>query len=171
MNLEPNQPISITEKIAEFFVPRIRERRRDLERELDIDRLTGIANRTAYRKATANLEANIVFIAFDLNHFGKVNKMYGHSFGDELLFTIAQTMKAASRAYKARAFRLGGDEFVVLADEKFAIRLRDSIERKVGVFSYDGFSVSISGTVGKTFDEADASLQSRKSVRKSKKVF
>jgi len=158
------QTLSFSEKLGEILFPSLRERRARLERALDDDRLTGMANRAAFEKACATAEADreILFIVLDLNNFGLVNKTLGHAFGDEILWAIASEIKRACFAYKARSFRYGGDEFVVLAGECFADALRDSIERRVGKFEFDNFTVSISGTTGKTFAEADAALQKRK---------
>ncbi|HEX8289785.1 MAG TPA: diguanylate cyclase [Pyrinomonadaceae bacterium] len=155
-------------KLIEYVVPPVKERRLNLERELDTDKPTGLANRAAFDKARASAEADkkTAFIVFDCNNFGLVNKRIGHSMGDELIYEIALEIKRACFAYNARSFRYGGDEFVVLVNRRFAEQLRDSIERRVGTFTFDSFEVSISGAVGKTFAEADATLQARKKERK-----
>jgi diguanylate cyclase (GGDEF)-like protein len=54
-------------------------------------------------------------ILFDLDHFGKVNKRYGHQIGDRVLRLFADTLKARARASDLVA-RYGGEEFVVILD-------------------------------------------------------
>lgn len=174
------QTLSITEKLGERLFPSLRERRVNLERELDHDRATNLANRAAFEKAraTAEKDRNINFIVFDCNYFKTLNDICGHVAGDEILFQIAAEIKLACFAFKARAFRFGGDEFVVLADYRFAARLRDAVERRVArndqvieinrkLIAAGGKSVSISGTIGKTFASADKLLQNRKQAQKN----
>jgi len=163
------QELSLTEKLAESLFPAVRERRRDLERALNVDRLTGMNNRAAFEKARPSAEADpdIWFLVLDCNHFGLVNKILGHAFGDEILCVMAAEIARAASAFGSRSFRYGGDEFIVLANRRFIETLRDKIEQRVGEFEFDGFTVSISGTTGATFAEADALLQKRKAERKS----
>lgn len=167
-----SQTTSFREQIAEFIAPEIKERRNLLERASLTDALTNLPNRAAFNKAKnrAEIDPNISFIVFDLNNFGKVNKEVSFSFGDEILSVIAGEIARAAKANRARAFRLGGDEFVVLADKKRARFLRDAIERKVLPVNLKTFVVSISGTTGATFEEADALLQARKAARKARNL-
>ncbi|WP_024696399.1 GGDEF domain-containing protein [Pseudomonas syringae] len=52
-------------------------------------------------------------LMLDIDHFKKVNDRYGHQMGDEVLRTIAVTLKAQLRNVD-RIFRYGGEEFVVI---------------------------------------------------------
>ena len=54
-------------------------------------------------------------ILFDLDHFGRVNKKYGHRVGDRVLRLFADTLRARARASDLVA-RYGGEEFVVILD-------------------------------------------------------
>jgi diguanylate cyclase (GGDEF)-like protein len=54
-------------------------------------------------------------ILFDLDHFGQVNKRYGHQVGDRVLRLFADTLRARARASDLVA-RYGGEEFVVILD-------------------------------------------------------
>ena len=54
-------------------------------------------------------------ILFDLDHFGRVNKRYGHQVGDRVLRLFADTLRSRSRASDLVA-RYGGEEFVVILD-------------------------------------------------------
>jgi diguanylate cyclase (GGDEF)-like protein len=90
------------------------------------DPLTGIHNRRHFdaaveredalrRRVPAERRRLRSAILFDLDHFGKVNKRYGHQIGDRVLRLFADTLKARARASDLVA-RYGGEEFVVILD-------------------------------------------------------
>ncbi|HXG26953.1 MAG TPA: diguanylate cyclase [Candidatus Binatia bacterium] len=90
------------------------------------DPLTGIHNRRHFdatverddavrRRIPAEKRRMRSAILFDLDHFGKVNKRYGHQVGDRVLKQFADTLKARVRASDLVA-RYGGEEFVVVLD-------------------------------------------------------
>ncbi len=88
-----------------------------------IDFLTGAINRFYFnelmgREIDRSCRYHHPFtIAFmDLDNFKTINDTFGHSFGDDLLRTIAQNMKKNLRKTDAIA-RVGGDEFVILLPE------------------------------------------------------
>lgn len=153
------------------------ERRADVaERERDTDPLTGVANRRALDRALPSAESDpdTSVIAFDANNFGQVNKIASQERGDELLkdLSFAITQAADEHGMAGRVFRRGGDEFVVLAPKSVAEAIQRRAEELFGeVEVSDGqgksVKVSLSGTVGNTFNEADATLQSAKATRKA----
>jgi len=165
----PNTENTFFERLADFLAPRLRERRIDAERRADTDALTGMANRAAFDRAqvSGSQDANMAFIIFDLNNFGKINKQCGHAFGDEVLRHYADVIGQAAKKFKCRAFRLSGDEFVILAPRRFAAVVRDAVENRSREFKFTGFAVSISGATGATLAGADSRLQARKAARKS----
>ncbi len=63
------------------------------------------------RSRRFNLPFSLIFI--DLDHFKRVNDLYGHLTGSRLLAEIARTIKHNVRGIDS-AFRYGGDEFIVL---------------------------------------------------------
>lgn len=84
------------------------------------DYLTGITNsRSFYQLATAELARarrynHPLTVAYiDLDDFKKINDLFGHSTGDSVLHSIAQTIKQNIRPGDLLG-RLGGDEFAVL---------------------------------------------------------
>jgi diguanylate cyclase (GGDEF)-like protein len=87
------------------------------------DPLTGLANRRAFLEAaSAELERarrsrQPMTVAYlDCDDFKRVNDLLGHAEGDQLLATVAVTLRRETRTIDALA-RLGGDEFgVLLAD-------------------------------------------------------
>ena len=85
------------------------------------DALTGLANR---RRFDQELEIAIVapprtsgshaVFLLDLNSFKRINDLYGHGIGDEVLVNIAMRLRRACREDDLVA-RFGGDEFAILA--------------------------------------------------------
>ena len=96
------------------------------------DSLTGLANRTLCRDRILHALAmsereggNAAVLFVDVDNFKRVNDVFGHAAGDELLIALAQRMVATVRPADTVA-RLGGDEFVVVCesvDERTALAL------------------------------------------------
>jgi len=102
------------------------------------DALTRIANRRAFFEAAAlELErarrhGRPLTVAYvDLDDFKHVNDRLGHARGDELLVTVAQTLRGATRAVDAVA-RLGGDEFGLILPETDAATAEAILSRVRG---------------------------------------
>lgn len=99
------------------------------------DPLTGLANTRAFLQH-ADEEINrsrryrhpfsVAYV--DVDDFKAVNDTLGHMAGDELLRTVAQTMRKALRNTDAVA-RLGGDEFAVLFPETAADEARETLQK------------------------------------------
>ncbi len=131
------------------------------------DALTGVANRRAFFEA-AELElercrrhARAITLAYvDADDFKYVNDALGHAEGDQLLVTVAQTLRGSTRAVDAVA-RLGGDEFALLLPETdgetarlLLMRLRATLGEAMERHGWKvGFSVG-----GATFLDPPASI-------------
>jgi diguanylate cyclase (GGDEF)-like protein len=50
--------------------------------------------------------------ALDINGLKRVNDMYGHAAGDELILRVSRMIRAMYR--DSTVFRMGGDEFVIV---------------------------------------------------------
>nr|WP_246450420.1 diguanylate cyclase [Rhizobium wenxiniae] len=83
------------------------------ERLSESDALTGLLNRRAIEQnfEMYRAEGYRALAVLDLDHFKKINDVYGHGIGDEVLKAVAETLQADPQV---RAFRLGGEEFVLL---------------------------------------------------------
>jgi diguanylate cyclase (GGDEF)-like protein len=105
------------------------------------DALTGLANRAQLIEKLENalailpLRGGCLAVHFiDLDHFKEVNDSLGHDGGDFMLKTVAERLRAVTRADDIVA-RLGGDEFVVVQTdihdkvqvENFARRLTSAV--------------------------------------------
>lgn len=155
------------EQIAVLIFPEMNNRRNELERAANTDELTGLANRRAFMKADRRARRErMAFILFDANNFGRVNKTAGHAHGDRVLKQFADVIANVSHKFKARAFRLGGDEFAIICAPRFAEKIRNSVETRTLPVDFGTFTVSISGEIGRSIDDADSRLQARKQSRK-----
>jgi diguanylate cyclase (GGDEF)-like protein len=92
----------------------------DLTAQATTDPLTGVANRRSfYSSLTAELKraertnAPVTLVLIDLDGFKEINDTHGHPFGDGVLQTIAEKVRASLRATDVIA-RVGGDEFAIL---------------------------------------------------------
>ena len=81
------------------------------------DPLTNLFNRRAVKEKTSELSArasrrgkSIAFLMIDLDGFKKINDLYGHDCGDQLLREVADRMRDVVPPSSVIA-RLGGDEF------------------------------------------------------------
>jgi len=96
------------------------ETARRLRQEVETDPLTGVGNR---RRAAAALRAaigraertgeEVAVLAFDLDHFKRVNDGLGHEVGDKVLVAFANVLVEQVRVYDSVA-RTGGEEFIVV---------------------------------------------------------
>ncbi len=96
------------------------------------DPLTGLANRALCHERlihalarTGRDSGSACILFIDLDDFKRVNDVYGHAAGDELLVAIGRRLVATVRPADTVA-RLGGDEFVVVCediDERTALAL------------------------------------------------
>jgi diguanylate cyclase (GGDEF)-like protein len=100
--------------------------------------LTDVAwtNRAASELARAERARDEFAVLFiDLDNFKRINDTYGHQVGDQVLQTVARTIRGEVRAYDSVG-RFGGDECAVLMPEipegaaiSIAERIRDAISR------------------------------------------
>ena len=125
------------------------------------DHVTGLANRRELvRKLEKLVEAprpEGVLILLDLDHFKKVNDLYGHATGDALLAFVGETLKAQVPD-DACCARLGGDEFAVVIPGHHSRDAVDAIAEAIVArlaqpVRLDGVVAHISASVGLSFLE------------------
>jgi two-component system cell cycle response regulator len=104
------------------------------------DGLTGMQNRRYFDDALKEyltefrrIQKPLGLMIFDLDHFKQVNDTHGHDVGDEVLRSVASTLRDMTRYHDVVA-RLGGEEFAVVAPNmtedqlfKLAERIRKAI--------------------------------------------
>ncbi len=122
------------------------------------DPLTGLPNRLQFHECL-NREASrarrtgtgFALHCLDLDRFKAINDTLGHQAGDRLLQSVAERLRAETRAEDTVA-RLGGDEFVVIqagANRKDAADLAQRlIQSLASPFDLDGHCGQIGVSVG-----------------------
>jgi diguanylate cyclase len=96
-------------------------RSRLIEAEADalVDPLTKLANRRGFEREVAALQrsrgslAHCALLFIDIDHFKRMNDVYGHMLGDKVLSVIGELIRQSIKG-RDLAARLGGEEFVVL---------------------------------------------------------
>ena len=128
-----------------------------------LDGLTGLYNR---RQLEISLEqeynrtkrhpSDFSLAILDIDFFKKVNDTYGHQYGDYVLKTVADLMKAAFRKTDL-LYRYGGEEMVIIMPEtniEGAIipvqRLRRTVEEYD--FEYNGVKSRVTVSIGLTMN-------------------
>ncbi|GAB7193527.1 hypothetical protein NUM3379_42370 [Kineococcus sp. NUM-3379] len=145
------EEIAVRRRVEAALREEVAERRRaedalheanaELRRLLHRDGLTGIANRTAFDAALADVwqrhrdgGEDLALLLVDVDHFKFYNDTYGHLRGDEALRAVAQVLDASCRERLDLAARLGGEEFAVLLPATpvaGALVVADSIRRRL----------------------------------------
>lgn len=134
------------------------------------DALTGLANRRQFdTDLTAEVERAhrhdrpLVLIMLDLDHFKRINDVYGHQRGDEVLQDVAGMLTTDLREIDT-AYRYGGEELCVLMPEctseqaaKVAERIRERVETSFGWATTAPVSIS-AGVAQLRPDSSPASL-------------
>ncbi|MEH6566175.1 MAG: GGDEF domain-containing protein [Halopseudomonas sp.] len=109
------------------------------------DSLTGLANRRyfideAHRRMTLMRPNQLLGVALiDLDHFKRINDLYGHSAGDEVLQGFATLARDSLRDGDLVA-RFGGEEFVILLSNADLGALHQCMERIRASFGKMQFS-------------------------------
>lgn len=152
------------------------------------DPLTGLPNRRALNDAFGRMTARpgetVAAIAvLDLDHFKRVNDVWGHGEGDEVLRAVARCLED-KRPSDAIVARLGGEEFVLLmpwgneglvrlACEKLRLAVAQLAFRKV-----EGVTISIGATsvagnedLSEALARADRGLYEAKAGGRNRCIF
>ena len=96
------------------------DRQRHMQEQLMLDPFTGLYNRKTFDEyLTKSMEECKVInkclslAMIDVDHFKRVNDLFGHAAGDRVLLYFAQLLKD-TQADNIHAFRMGGEEFAIL---------------------------------------------------------
>ena len=93
-----------------------------LKNMANTDRLTGVSNRLfldEYLKTVEYLPQHFDYLSLiiiDIDNFKRVNDQYGHVFGDNVIVSVAESLKENVRSTDL-IIRFGGDEFLVVIDQ------------------------------------------------------
>jgi diguanylate cyclase (GGDEF)-like protein len=129
------------------------------------DTLTDLPNRALLMDRLEHAVTNaarrhtmLAVLFLDIDHFKRVNDLYGHAVGDFVLVEVGRRLAAALRETDTLA-RLGGDEFVVICEdfagskadaERQLTEIGDRINAVVGAtpIHVSGIDVTVSFSIG-----------------------
>jgi diguanylate cyclase (GGDEF)-like protein/PAS domain S-box-containing protein len=124
------------------------------------DALTELPNRAlfmdrlsrALEASRRHPESGFAVLFLDLDRFKVINDSLGHTFGDQLLLSVAQRLALSVRASDTVA-RLGGDEFTILLEDleqmTEAVRTAQRIQESLAApFRIDDHEVFTSVSIG-----------------------
>jgi diguanylate cyclase (GGDEF)-like protein len=92
-----------------------------------------VSNPSAYLR-----NRELVFFMIDIDHFKRVNDIFGHKVGDQILAEVARRISSAARLSDA-VIRWGGEEFLLLSrytDRKDAHLLANRVLNSIGSETY-----------------------------------
>ena len=117
-----------------------------LEHQASTDPLTGLFNHRSFHErlraelTRASRSHDVVSVLMlDIDDFKRVNDIYGHGSGDEILRSLADALKSSVRATDA-VCRLGGEEFAIVMtsrDAQDADRLARRLLERVASASFE----------------------------------
>ena len=134
--------------VAEELYARLRAAERLAAMQLELvrlattDSLTGTFNRRAFFEKASDACTQAVAgkplaaIMLDIDHFKKINDVYGHDIGDKAISAVAQAVVSESKTVG----RLGGEEFAALIEGAKLGEARAAAERlraKVAALRFD----------------------------------
>jgi diguanylate cyclase (GGDEF)-like protein len=158
--------------LAAMAVLQIR-RGRHLRRLAMTDELTGVPNRRSIlerleREVAALRDGRaLAVIAFDVDHFKRINDVHGHHGGDRVLESIADVI-ARRLPPAARVGRMGGEEFLIVlpaCGAATASALAEDLRARVAEARFDGFdadervTISLGVSEGVPGDDIEALLR------------
>ena len=123
------------------------------------DSLTGVMSRKRFKEEAARAVAlaqrhhqEMAIVAFDLDHFKRINDTFGHAAGDTVLASVAAAVQSVLRGTDLIG-RLGGEEFAVLLPNTAlpgAMEAAEKIRKAVGAlrFTFGEQEIGITTSLG-----------------------
>ena len=131
------------------------------------DQMTGLQNRRAYAEKTdqyiEKMPSGCCVVMIDINGLKKMNDMFGHDAGDELIIGSAECLRQSFHNEES-IYRIGGDEFCVIMNgtaesvEECLKQLENAASSWKGKYAA-GISVSYGFATDKEFDDFDSMLK------------
>ena len=142
-------------------------------RNANIDHATGLVIRREFvrslEEAIASKQAGVLLLV-DLDHFKRVNDLYGHAAGDKVLTSVANALEKTAPPGTCCA-RIGGDEFAIILEDGIAAqaevlseRLLESISKPVQVGTVGMHVTASIGLANFNSSEDEAAILRRSDV-------
>ena len=138
--------------------------RASLERQAQTDPLTGLWNHRAFHERlrqelvnASGSDASVGLVMIDLDDFKRVNDVYSHATGDQVLSEVAEILRSSIRAGDC-VCRIGGEEFAIIASVNGlseAYRLAERVQEQVALNDF-GPVGSVSLSIGVASDSEHA---------------
>ncbi len=165
---------TLEEKVSERTT-RLEQLNKQLQRLVNHDGLTGVANRRRgddyLEEVWARLRRNslpLSIIMLDVDHFKAFNDNYGHQAGDECLMEVAKTLNTELKRPTDLVARYGGEEFMLILPDtsnegaaQVAEQVRAAVEslKITHEHSSTGPVVTISAGTATIVPQAESSME------------
>ena len=136
-------------------------------RYANYDQMTGLQNRRAFAEKTdqfmVRMPSGCCVVMVDINGLKKMNDLFGHHAGDELIIGSAECLRQSFPGVDS-IYRIGGDEFCVILTgrtenvEEYLKQLETTAGRWKGEY-VTGISVSYGFATDEEFDDFDSMLK------------
>ena len=131
----------------EVTLRELEEKNRELEEKSTQDALTGMRNRRFFDKKylaenrrSRREQSVLTIIMTDIDHFKKVNDVYGHLAGDDVIRFVGRAITDMLKRPSDEGCRYGGEEFAIIlpnTQKEGAVILAESIREKVAASVID----------------------------------
>lgn len=140
----------------------------EIYRLTTVDGLTQIFNKRYFMESlereiarSSRYRRDMTLVMFDIDHFKRINDTYGHLAGDQVLKSLASTIKAKIRREDLFA-RYGGEEFAIVLPEidgfnaqQFAEKIRRIVE--ITDYFFEGTKIPVTISMGVAVLDAETS--------------
>ena len=150
------------------------DQRESLQKIATTDLLTDLGNRYKLIKDIETLKNPSIAI-LNIDRFSEINDFYGHSFGDELIKKVGETIKNLIRNHDSkRLYRLHSDEFAILnmsLRKAEFVKNIDLIIKEIENFTYaiDNEEVMVQVTSSISFEKDDLFITADMAMKSAKK--
>jgi two-component system, cell cycle response regulator len=121
--MEKNRELDTKNRELDRANKELAQKREELLALTRTDSLTGLYNRRYFEERlneeflrSTRYRSPLSLVMLDIDHFKRINDTYGHPFGDEVLRSVAQTVRGRLREVDFVA-RYGGEEIITLLPE------------------------------------------------------